>query len=365
MGVDELLYRSRFGGLWTDRRDAHDLLEARRAANAYNDADVELLAHYIDHGYVILKKVADRAVIDEYLAHFEAAWDDPPERLWLQWNQQGLPMDRRFYDEMAKVGSLHLSFDRAGELLFPRRVLRFLTQIYERPPVAFQTLTMRKGSEETLHIDTAPLTLTEPMSLVGSWMALEDVQPGSGEFQYIPGSHGVLEQLHHGTYKGHNGDHRAAHEVITAKRRLCDERGFDVQTFMAKKGDVLIWHGDLLHGGAPIEDSTTTRKSLIAHLMPLGVMPTFFDFSHAGVIAYAGGGYTIDTHWADMLLGPDPTNEWLASSDGRVTKLWRDWVPLSLRRRVSPSFAARVRQNIFIRSRLTRRRTLFHDYKGS
>jgi ectoine hydroxylase-related dioxygenase (phytanoyl-CoA dioxygenase family) len=343
---EELLYRSRFGGLWTDRCDAHDLLEARRAAKAYSDADVALLAHYIDHGYVILENATDGMVIDDYLAHFEAAWDDPPERLWLQWNQQGLPMDRKFYDEVAKVGSLHLSFDRAGELLYPPRVLRFLTQIYERPPVAFQTLTMRKGSEESLHIDTAPLTLTEPMSLVGSWVALEDVQPGSGEFQYVPGSHGVPEHLHHGTYKGHNGDHRAAGEVIMAKRCLCDERGLDVQTFMAKKGDVLIWHGDLLHGAVSIEDSTKTRKSLIAHLMPLGVMPTFFDFSRAGVIAYPGGGYTIDVPWSDMLSGPAPTNEASASSDWRVLDLWRDWVPLSLRKRVPPFFSAQVRKHI-------------------
>jgi hypothetical protein len=293
-----------------------------------------------------LEKATDEKVIDEYLAHFEAAWDDPPEGLWLQWNQQGHPMDRKFYDEVGKVGSLHLSFARAGELVFPPRVLRFLTQIYERPPVAFQTLTMRKGSEEFLHIDTAPLTLTEPMSLVGSWVALEDVQPGSGEFQYVPGSHGVPEHLHHGTHKGHNGDFDAAHQVIMAKRRLCDERGLEVQTFMAKKGDVLIWHGDLLHGGALIEDSTKTRKSLIGHLMPLGVMPTFFDFSNAGVIAYGGGGYTIDVHWRDLLSGPAPTNGASPSSDRRVVTLWRDWAPLSLRKRVPPSFAARVRKHI-------------------
>jgi hypothetical protein len=129
-----------------------------------------------------------------------------------------------------------------------------------------------------------------------------------------------------------------------AKQQRCDERGFDVQTFMARKGDVLIWHGDLLHGGAPIKDSTRSRKSFIAHLMPLGVMPTFFDFSNAGVIAYTEGGYTIDVHWSDMLSDPTPTNEASASSHQRVMRLWRDWVPLSLRKRVPPTVAARVRK---------------------
>jgi hypothetical protein len=53
-------------------------------------------------------------VIDEYLALFEAAWDDPPDRCMLQWNYQSRPMDRKFYDEVAKVGSLHMWFDRGG-----------------------------------------------------------------------------------------------------------------------------------------------------------------------------------------------------------------------------------------------------------
>ena len=48
-------------------------------------------------------------------------------------------------------------------------------------------MSMRKGSEEPLHIDTGPLTLTEPMTLCASWVALEDVQPDSGEFEYVPG----------------------------------------------------------------------------------------------------------------------------------------------------------------------------------
>ncbi len=343
--VEPPLYRSRYGGLWIDRSDAHEVLEARRSRGEVTEADAELLAHYIDHGYVVLEGATDESVIDEYLALFEAAWDDPPDRCWLQWKQQGLPMDRKFYDEVAKVGSLHLWFDRAGELIFPRRVLRFLTQIYERPPVTFQTLTMRKGSEETLHIDTAPLTLTEPMSLAGSWVALEDVQPLSGEFQFIPGSHRLPEQLHYGIHKSHKSDHHEAGKVLQTTLRMCEERGLETKTFMAKKGDVLIWHGDLMHGGAPIQDPTRTRLSLIAHLMPLGVMPTFFDFSEAGVIPYAGGGYSIDVSWSDMLSGPE-TNDASARPDTiRLIDVYRSWVPLSIRSRVPTTFAAWARQH--------------------
>ena len=58
---------------------------------------------------------------------------------------QYLPMERKYYDEVTKVSELRHFFARAGELIFPLSVLRLLTQIYDRPPVAFQTMTMRKG----------------------------------------------------------------------------------------------------------------------------------------------------------------------------------------------------------------------------
>lgn len=129
---------------------------------------------------------------------------------------------------------------------------------------------------------------------------------------------------------------------------MCEERGLETKTFMAKKGDVLIWHGDLMHGGAPIQDQSITRKSLIAHLMPLGVMPTFFDFSEAGVIPYAGGGYSIDVNWSDMLSAPKTTDETSGTArggKGRLVDLWRGWVPLEVRKRVPRSFATWVRQH--------------------
>jgi ectoine hydroxylase-related dioxygenase (phytanoyl-CoA dioxygenase family) len=35
--------------------------------------------------------------------------------------------------------------------------------------------------------------------------------------------------------------------------------------FLAKKGDVLFWHGMLLHGGAPVLRRGISRKSMVLH----------------------------------------------------------------------------------------------------
>ena len=37
------------------------------------------------------------------------------------------------------------------------------------------------------------------------------------------------------------------------------------QFFHAKKGDILIWHANLLHGGSKINEANLTRKSMVAH----------------------------------------------------------------------------------------------------
>ena len=35
--------------------------------------------------------------------------------------------------------------------------------------------------------------------------------------------------------------------------------------FLAKKGDLLVWHANLLHGGEKVVDQNSTRKSMVLH----------------------------------------------------------------------------------------------------
>ena len=343
------LYRSRYGGLWVDRRDAHEILEARRARGEVTDADAEVLAHYIDYGYVVFPHATDESLIDDYLGFFERTWDASPNPLYLHHKRQVVPMERKYRDLVAKVSDVHSYYPRSGELIFPAPVLRFLTQIYERPPVVFQTMTMRKGSEEGLHIDTGPLSLTEPMTMAASWVALEDVQARSGEFIYVPGSHRAPECLHYGTDKAHGGNDEEYDKVLKSALQWSHEQGFKTETFMAKKGDVLIWHADLLHGGALIEDQSRTRKSLVAHFMPLGVMPTFFSCAEVRALPYPGGGYCTDRLLYDTT--PRQQRGGAQANPGTVTKVrpidaWRSWVPVSLRKRVPPSVAGWARAHV-------------------
>jgi ectoine hydroxylase-related dioxygenase (phytanoyl-CoA dioxygenase family) len=288
------LFRSRFGGLWIDRSDAHQVLARKLRDGEIGQALAEPLARYISSGYAVFKQAVAHDVIDAYLDFFEQAWSAPPRGIYAHSGGEVHPLSRELYHRVAKVSDLHYYFDRAPELIFAPAIRSFLEAIYERSPVVFQTMSMRKGSEEPLHIDTGPLTLTEPMSLTASWIALEDVRPGAGALQFVPGSHQLPEVLNNGTSKAHNGDYGAYHKVLQATLEKCAAGNLPTEHFMAKKGDVLIWAADLMHGGAPIENTELTRQSLVCHYMPLGVMPTFYDFSKVNYVPYSGGGWRLD-----------------------------------------------------------------------
>ncbi len=302
---DGRLFRSVYGGLWVDRRDADDLLSRKLHDGDINADEAASLRHFIEKGYVVFPRAVANDLVDEYLGHFDRAWGSPPPHIYAHSSGEILPLSMALYDRIAKVSDLHYYFARAGDLIFAPAVRRFLELIYDRPAVVFQTMSMRKGSEEALHIDTGPLTLTEPMSLVASWIALEDVAEGAGALQFVPGSHRLPEVLNKGVSKSHNGDMAAYYEVLQATQAMCDAEGLKTEYFRAKKGDVLIWAADLMHGGAKITNPSLTRKSLVCHYMPLGVMPTFYDVSGITPASYRNGGWhlnRIDPSLASSIL---------------------------------------------------------------
>jgi hypothetical protein len=99
--------------------------------------------------------------------------------------------------------------------------------------------------------------------LLATWIALEDVHPDAGPLVYYPGSHKIP------LYTFADGTHHARQEEMNRwTAYIQDEmegRGIKSQTFVAGKGDLFIWHSDLVHGGSALADPTKTRRSLVCH----------------------------------------------------------------------------------------------------
>jgi phytanoyl-CoA hydroxylase len=147
-----------------------------------------------------------------------------------------------------------------------------------------------------MHQDTAFVVTMSPLELAASWIALEDIRPGSGELMYLDGSHRLPEYLFSGKYKHWNpkrdGDEQQA-EWQDLMSRNAELMRLEKQTFLPKKGDVLIWSADLAHGGSPVSNPSLTRKSLVGHYCPNRVEP--FDFKihpeRRGKARFDGGLY--------------------------------------------------------------------------
>ncbi len=133
----------------------------------------------------------------------------------------------------------------------------------EHAPVLCNSLNFEKGSGQPMHIDSLFMTPQTPRHLAATWTAFEDVAPAAGPLEYYPGSHRIeLYRFADGTRHASAAELPAWHAYIEGEiARL----GLQKETFLARKGDVFIWHSDLVHGGAPIQDPASTRLSLVCH----------------------------------------------------------------------------------------------------
>lgn len=154
-------------------------------------------------------------------------------------------------------------------------IISLLQFVFGKEPVPFQTINFIYGSEQKPHSDSIHMT-TEPLGYLSAfWLALEDVQPDSGELVYYPGSHKLNYVMSEDYNTGNtvlqigNDNYKNYEQKIAG---IININHLQPKVFRPKKGDVLIWHANLLHGGSIIKDASKTRKSMVAHYYAKGVL---------------------------------------------------------------------------------------------
>jgi hypothetical protein len=147
-------------------------------------------------------------------------------------------------------------------------VLDLLRHLYGREPFAFQTLNFAVGSEQHFHSDAVHFHSYPHGFMCGVWIALQDVQPESGPLIYFPGSH----RLPYLSARSLGLDRDVVMEEQHPQRffepswqQAVNEHAFEKQQFLPKRGDLLIWHANLLHGGEPVQDKSSRRWSQVNH----------------------------------------------------------------------------------------------------
>jgi hypothetical protein len=297
-------FRGEFEGLWTDRVDVDDLIARRRRAGQLTESDVALLRQWLECGYVVLEGAVPKEVCEAVKTDLRSAFEHGDARLRV------LAPGEHFGHELEpgtdmrgmRVNDIYVHFESARRALFNAPVLRFLALIFDAPPMLLQSLSFDSGSRQGHHRDTAYVVVDPPLALAASWLALEDVRPGSGELVYYEGSHRIPGLLFSDEYKCWNPERDGIEEHDRFMNELVDRSaaaGLPERRLLAHEGDVLIWSADLAHGGAPVLDESATRKSLVGHWCPEWAVPRYFDQfpDHAARRAF-GGGYYASTHYS-------------------------------------------------------------------
>jgi hypothetical protein len=146
-------------------------------------------------------------------------------------------------------------------------MLDLLSRLYGRRAFPFQTLNFPVGTQQAVHADAVHFSSLPERFMCGVWVAMEDVPAEAGPLFYAPGSHRwpIVSNSMIGR-RGYASQLESAQAPYSdAWNAMIAANGTPTETFLARKGQALIWCANLLHGGSPQSDPRLTRWSQVTH----------------------------------------------------------------------------------------------------
>jgi hypothetical protein len=215
-------------------------------------------------GAVILRGFMPDAVLDPYIARRARLETEAPAHFRTGWYS---PTPYEHIPELRSV-ALHPP------------LMNMMAQLIGEPMLLHLSLTGWISTERNWHQDDY---LNPPFVngwYCAAWIALDRVGEDAGPFEYVPGSHSwpLLRQQKvlacmseaeaselHPVSRTPVWPKKSERFVVPAIEAEMAARGAEVRQFVAEKGDVLIWHGRLLHRGSLPRSRDAFRRALIAH----------------------------------------------------------------------------------------------------
>ncbi|MEB3157818.1 MAG: phytanoyl-CoA dioxygenase family protein [Cyanobacteriota bacterium] len=170
-----------------------------------------------------------------------------------------------------KLVDLQRFYDSARRIAFSQAAIAFLEELFGAPPALIQSLTFWKSSEQPIHQDFSYVHHHRKLGeLAAAWIPLEDIHPDSGPLVYYKGSHrpdqlGFFDWGEGSILASREADHEVFNAYTHHLRRLVEQNALQPSIFLPKRGDLLIWHGALIHGGTPMRNPAITRRSFVCH----------------------------------------------------------------------------------------------------
>jgi ectoine hydroxylase-related dioxygenase (phytanoyl-CoA dioxygenase family) len=235
----------------------------------------QLIDQWKNNGWVIIKKAVSEQLINSLLNDLHEFRNKCNET-------------KDEYGFGKRICQFHLINENSLQVALNPEIQGLLSFFFSSQPVLFGSLSFEVGTEEEAHSDNI-FSYTRPKnSMVGVWIALEDVNPNAGPLFYYDSSHKWPEISAESILRRYPEMNPTRNKIRLGKVNesekfdfvnLMEARWQDLlaekiallnakpQLVLIEKGDVMIWHGLLVHGGLPRLDRSLTRKSMAAHFI--------------------------------------------------------------------------------------------------
>ena len=224
---------------------------------SHNGLTDEQRDRYRRDGYVVLERVFGPDECRKFVRHVD---DLSAGRKQLHGFGQQENYGQRTFNQ-------HLYDPLALQFLIDDRLHRPLADCFEDEPEAIQTMHFYEGSEHPLHQDQYYLP-----DCMSAWIAMVDVDEHTGPLVVQPGSHrGRLvtkADARHELQPGETYMEQQHGRYFPLVRQVFRDNGREEIKVLVNQGDVVLFHGRLIHGGAPVRRSGTPRHALACHYIP-------------------------------------------------------------------------------------------------
>jgi ectoine hydroxylase-related dioxygenase (phytanoyl-CoA dioxygenase family) len=202
------------------------------------------------NGYLVLDDSGcSESVLDAIVADLEGRFEGEYRR-----EQDGV-----YYSHHRIMDAWRIS-DNVKALALSPKIHTLLEELYGRKPRPFHTLNFRWGTQQPAHSDAIHFNSMPAGYMCGAWVALEDIDMDNGPVVYYPGSHRIpevtMDEL------GPDADEATYNAYVV---ELVAREGLEPRYATMRKGQVLIWASNLLHGGSERRDMSRTRQSQVTH----------------------------------------------------------------------------------------------------
>ena len=144
-----------------------------------------------------------------------------------------------------------------------------IQNLYKEKPYPFSTINFIKSTQQPLHSDYSHFGTIPKLKLVGSWIALQDIDENSGPLHVVPGSHKM------GIYNFFDYTKKMPTSLNDVKKNYSkyekwikkEMKKKNLKSIVPKmkKGDCILWDANLLHGSPKCNNNRLLRRSQVTH----------------------------------------------------------------------------------------------------